>query len=181
MKATMLVWVLIAGLLAACGSRQSPSFPVVQNFELPAYLGLWHELARLDHRFERGLSEVTAEYRLHPTEPGRVRVVNRGFDAETGQWREAEGKAYLVGAPNQGALKVSFFGPFYGAYQILALDPEQYSLVAGPDQDYLWILARQPQLSPAILNSLLARAEQLGFNTSALIWRTGSVAPLSGQ
>ncbi|MCQ8182247.1 lipocalin family protein [Methylomonas sp. SURF-1] len=143
---------------------------VVDGFELPRYLGTWHEIARLDHRFERGLSEIRAEYSLR--EDGGVRVLNSGFDAETNQRRSAEGKAYFIDGPDRGRLKVSFFGPFYGAYNIIALDKAayQYAMVAGPDRDYLWILARTPDLAQPILDSLLEQARSQGFATDQLIF-----------
>jgi apolipoprotein D and lipocalin family protein len=66
---------------------------------------------------------------------------------------------------------VSFFGPFYGAYNIIELDSEyQYALVAGPNTSYLWILARQPRLDPATLDRLLAHAATLGFATDQLVY-----------
>jgi apolipoprotein D and lipocalin family protein len=114
---------------------------VVKPFDLPSYLGTWHEVARLDHRFERGLTQVTAEYSLNAD--GSVKVLNRGYATEDAQWQEAEGVAKFVDSPNQGRLKVSFFGPFYGAYNIVKLTPDySMALVVGPDLTYGWLLAR---------------------------------------
>ena len=143
---------------------------VVTDFDLERYLGTWYEIARLDHSFERGLSQVTATYSLR--EDGGVHVVNRGRSDQTGEWDEAIGKAYFVGARDTGQLKVSFFGPFYGGYNIIELDKTgyQYSLVAGPSRDYLWVLARTPALEPSTLQRLIDRAEALGFATDDLIF-----------
>lgn len=142
----------------------------VRGFEMDRYLGKWYEIARLDHSFERGLNKVSAEYSLR--DDGGVKVINRGFNPIKNEWNEAEGKAYFVGEPDVGQLKVSFFGPFYGAYNILALDKVeyQYSLVAGPDRSYLWILARSPDLDQAVINSLVQKAKGLGFPTDDLIF-----------
>jgi apolipoprotein D and lipocalin family protein len=141
----------------------------VENFELEPYLGTWYEIARLDHRFERGLSNVTANYSLR--EDGGVGVLNRGYRTEKGEWDEAEGKAYFVGDPSVGRLKVSFFGPFYGAYNVFELGENyEYSMVAGPNRSYLWILAREAQLPQALLDELLSRAEAAGYDTSELIF-----------
>ena len=142
----------------------------VNGFELDRYLGTWYEIARLDHSFERGLSRVTADYSLR--EDGGVRVVNRGFETAKAEWSEAEGKAYFIGETSVGQLKVSFFGPFYGAYNVIGLDKESYqwSLVVGPDTDYLWILSRTPTMDKALVEQLLARAEALGFNTQDIIF-----------
>jgi apolipoprotein D and lipocalin family protein len=147
-----------------------PGAEAVKGFELDRYLGTWYEIARLDHSFERGLSRVTAEYSLK--EDGGVRVLNRGYEAAKGEWSEAEGKAYLIGDTSVGQLKVSFFGPFYGAYNVIELDKESYqwSLVVGPDTDYLWILSRTPTMDKAVVDQLLASAKALGFNTREVIF-----------
>jgi len=142
----------------------------ITNFELERYLGKWYEIARLDHVFERGLSNVEAQYSVR--DDGGVRVTNKGYDEIKGEWEVAEGKAYFVGEPNIGRLKVSFFGPFYGAYNIVELDQDgyQYALVVGANPSYFWILARQPELDQAILARLVAKATTLGVATDNLIF-----------
>ena len=142
----------------------------VTGFSLERYLGTWYEIARLDHRFERGLTQVTATYSMR--DDGGVRVLNRGYKEQKSKWSEAEGKAYFVDTPDVGRLKVSFFGPFYGAYNIIALEPENYSyaLVTGNNTKYMWILARKPSLEPAVLEDLLSKARKLGFATDELIY-----------
>lgn len=156
-------------LLTGCVDLPEGVRPV-ENFRLERYLGRWYEIARLDHRFERGLSRVTADYSLR--EDGGVRVVNRGFDTADKVWKEAEGKAFFVWGPDTAYLKVSFFGPFYGSYVILDLDHEhyRYSLVCGPDRSYLWILARTPDLDRKVRERLVAKAAALGFATEKLIF-----------
>jgi apolipoprotein D and lipocalin family protein len=162
---------LILTVLVVTACTGAPKGTVaVSGFELDRYLGTWYEIARLDHRFERGLTNVSANYSMR--DDGGVRVVNRGFSTKTSEWDEAIGKAYFVGAPDVGQLKVSFFGPFYGGYNILELDVEnyQYALVAGPDRSYLWLLARSPDLSDAIVRSLVEKARSLEFPVDDLIY-----------
>jgi apolipoprotein D and lipocalin family protein len=160
---------LAALLLAGCTDIPE-GVTVVRGFELDRYLGTWYEIARLDHSFERGLNNVTATYSMR--EDGGVRVLNRGYNPARQKWKEAEGKAYFIDQPDVGRLKVSFFGPFYGGYNIIELDKEQYSyvLLCGPDRDYLWILARSPSLPRATVERLVQRAGQLGFQTDQLIY-----------
>jgi apolipoprotein D and lipocalin family protein len=162
------LWLALLALLGGCSGVPEGLQPVT-GFDVGRYLGRWHEVARLDHSFERGLANVTAEYRKLPD--GRIEVINRGFDAAKGQWREAKGVARFQGAPEIGSLEISFFGPFYGAYNVLLLDSQyRYALVAGPNRGYLWILAREPQLDRATLEMLVARAKGWGFATDALIY-----------
>jgi apolipoprotein D and lipocalin family protein len=141
----------------------------VDNFEVNKYLGKWHEIARLDHSFERGLEKVTAEYSLRSD--GGIDVKNRGFSTTDNEWSEAEGKAYFVNDPGMGYLKVSFFGPFYGSYVVFELDAEdyQYAFVSGPDLSYLWLLSRTPRLSDDVISRFIEKSKSLGFDTDSLI------------
>lgn len=143
----------------------------VSGVDLGRYLGRWYEIARLDHSFERGLTDVTATYSWRSEGSGVIDVVNRGWDVEKGEWSEARGRAKPVGDPTDGRLKVSFFGPFYGGYNIIALDRDDYAyaLVCGPNRSYLWILARSPELDEAVVERLIDRAAELGFPTDELI------------
>jgi apolipoprotein D and lipocalin family protein len=160
---------LVAALLAGCAGAPAGVQPVT-GFELQRYLGTWYEVARLDHPFERGLERITATYELR--EDGGVKVINRGYDVARGEWKEAIGKAYFVGSPDVGQLKVSFFGPFYGGYNIIDLDKQDYRwvMICGPSTSYLWILSREPGLPADIQERLVARAKGLGFDTDQLIF-----------
>lgn len=142
----------------------------VREFELDRYLGKWYEIARLDHPFERGLQRVTAEYTLRGD--GGVRVVNRGFSPAENAWKQVEGKAYFVRGRDEGFLKVSFFGPFYGAYVVFELDREgyQYAFVTSSSRSFLWLLARSPRVSGELKERFVARAKEAGFAVEKLIF-----------
>lgn len=160
----------LAGLFLLTGCTAVPDgLEPVKGFKLPDYLGLWYEQVRLDHSFERDLSRVSASYSLN--EDGSVKVINRGYNASSGEWEEAEGRAVFVGDRDSGHLKVSFFGPFYSSYVILSLDKDNYqwSLVSGPNRDYFWILSREENLPDEQLGRLLQLAEEMGFQTGGLI------------
>lgn len=162
---------LLVGSSTLVGCLGMPStVEPVDNFDLQRYLGKWYEIARLDHSFERGLQAVTADYAMR--EDGGVKVINRGYSPEEQTWEQAEGRAYFVEGDDLGYLKVSFFGPFYGSYVVFGLDKEnyQYAFVSGPDRDYLWLLARSPEVSPAVKAQFISAAKQRGFDTDALIF-----------
>ena len=155
--------------LAGCSTTPPDGMRAVAPFDLSRYLGKWYEIARLDHSFERGLSDVSAHYRLQAD--GSVEVVNRGYDAGLGQWKEAKGRAAFTGEPTRASLKVSFFGPFYGGYHVIALDPDyRWAMVVGPDRGYLWILSRKKALPPGVRERLLEQARAQGIEVDKLIW-----------
>ncbi len=157
---------ILCTLIFGCVGTPEGTEPV-SGFELDRYLGKWYEVARFDHKFERGLSQVTAEYTIR--EKGGITVTNRGYNGE--EWKQAIGKAFPAGEPGQGKLKVSFFGPFYGGYNILKLDPDyQYALVAGPNREYLWLLSRTPQMPEATMDEYVAFAAEKGFPVENLIY-----------
>jgi apolipoprotein D and lipocalin family protein len=162
-------------LLTACMGVPE-NVKVVESVNASQYLGTWYEIARMDHSFERGLEKITATYTAK--EDGGIKVVNRGYNVESKAWQEAEGKAYFVDPPNAdktntGKLKVSFFGPFYGAYNIIELEENyQHVMICGPDKSYFWILSRTPQLAEPIKQELVTKAKALGFATDKLIYVT---------
>jgi apolipoprotein D and lipocalin family protein len=160
--------VLACCLLSGCLAVPDGIEPI-DDFEFNRYLGKWYEIARLDHSFERDLEAVTAEYSLR--EDGGIRVINSGRNIETQLDQEAEGRAYFVEEPNIGHLKVSFFGPFFGSYVIFELDEDyQTAFIAGNTTNYLWLLARTPKVSQELIDEFIVRTDQLGFDTSQLIF-----------
>ncbi|MFC1515387.1 lipocalin family protein [Thermodesulfobacteriota bacterium] len=163
------ICLILSALVTGCVGMPENVTPV-DDFDIGKYLGRWYEIARLDHSFERELIKVTADYTSG--EDNRIIVLNRGFDPKSQKWKEIEGKGYLAGDPSVGRLKVSFFGPFYGGYNIIELDRDeyQYALVCGPNKSYLWILARDPMIDREIVNRLVSRAMSLGFDTERLIY-----------
>lgn len=141
----------------------------VSDFELDKYMGKWYEIARLDHRFERGLDQVTAIYSIN--DDGTVRVANRGFSSRSNQWEDAVGKAKFVSDSNTGHLEVSFFGPFYGSYIIFELDKDnyQYSFITA-SKNYLWFLSRTPTVSDELKDRFIRTVQAYGYNVEDLIF-----------
>jgi apolipoprotein D and lipocalin family protein len=171
-KFLLAFFIVIAGPLTGCMGIPEGITPV-SNFDTRRYLGEWYEIARLEHTFEKGLTDITATYSLR--DDGGIRVVNRGYDPQKGEWRVAEAKAYPAGGPDVGYLKVSFFGPFYGSYVIFGLDEAskgdyQYAYVTGANKSHLWFLARTPRVSEEALNKFKKEAAALGFETDKLIY-----------
>ena len=165
MKMTKYFFVPVLLLFAGCSG--SVKIPAVTGFDAERYMGTWYEVARLPNRFEKGMTGVIAVYSLRPD--GRVDVVNSGV--KDGVKKSVTGVAYLAGKTGEGLLKVSFFRPFYGPYRIIKLSPDyRYSVVTGADPSYLWILARERELSERDLDEILTFLRARGFAVEKLIW-----------
>jgi apolipoprotein D and lipocalin family protein len=164
-KSTILA---VISLIVSCQTIPD-DVKAVKPFDADRYLGKWYEIARFDFRFERNLNNTTANYSLR--DDGTIEVLNRGFNYKENKWEEATGKAKFVDSKNEARLKVSFFGPFYSGYNVIAIDDQyQHALVAGKNHDYLWILSRKPTMPENIKEDFIKKAEAAGFDTSALIW-----------
>lgn len=167
------VWVLsLAGLLAGTTCKGGDGVKVdtstVRQLDVARFMGKWYEIARYEHRFERGMTHVTAEYTLLPD--GKIRVVNRGL--KDGKPKEIVGKARR---PNPveypGRLEVSFFLWFYSDYYILELAPDyQYAVIGGSTDKYLWILARQEKISSSVREKFLSGLKKRGYDISRLVY-----------
>ncbi len=170
MKKTFLIFASMLTLFSIFSCSTIPKgAEAVSDFDKARYLGKWYEIARLDNSFEAGLNNTIAEYTLK--ENGKIKVTNRGYDYTENRWKEAIGKAKFVGKDNVAMLKVSFFGPFYAGYNVLALDENyQYALVSGSNLKYLWILSREKSIPDDIKESYLKIAKNVGFDTSKLLW-----------
>lgn len=151
--------------LSVCCMAQKVDNSTITNLEPERYLGKWYEIARYDHKFERGLNYATANYSL--MNDGKIRVVNSGL--KNGKLKSSVGKAKFT--DNPGLLRVSFFGPFYSDYRIMMLSKDyKYALVGSKSAKYLWILSRTPAVPEGTLNQILVEAANRGYDISKLIW-----------
>ncbi len=166
---TLSILIILGALTGWPWVFNSDKIDVIKNFNSTKYLGKWYEIARLDYKWEKNLNNVTAFYSLK--ENGMISVHNKGFDHTTQKWKDATGKAKFAGDKNEGKLKVSFFGPFYADYNIIALDTDyNYALVIGNNTDYMWILSRKTSIPEDIKAQFMAKAKELGIETEKLVW-----------
>lgn len=171
MKRTIvfILLVLVVATIFMSAKWNPKKIKVVQNFDVHRYLGKWYEIARYDFKHEKNMSHVTAYYSMKNAKT--IKVENRGYDYTTDEWKESIGKAKFVHRKDEGAIKVSFFGPFYGGYNVVALDEEyQYALVVGNNLKYIWILSRTKTIPEDIKVKYLAIARDMGYDTSKLVW-----------
>ena len=156
--------------VAVAAAAKAPPLRVVEEVDLDRYLGTWFEIASYPAWFAKNCTGVTAEYTVR--EGGGISVVNRCYKgALDGKLKEARGRAKVVDPETNAKLKVSFFGPFWGDYWILELDPEyRWAVVGEPKRKYLWILSRTPTLDQDTLEGLLSRLPEKGYSSERLQW-----------
>lgn len=161
--------ILCLALTALSCAKIPKGVVAIKPFDKQKYLGKWYEIARFDYAFERNMNNVTADYSLR--DDGLICVKNRGYNYKKKTWKEADGKAKPAGKPDEGRLKVSFFGPFYAGYNVIAIDADyKYAMVAGKNRKYLWLLSRESTMPEEIKQRYLKQAKEIGYETSKLIW-----------
>ena len=161
-------YILFLAGLFSCRTIPEGARPL-SPFSKEKYLGKWYEIARLDFRFERNLNNTTAEYTLRPD--GNIQVLNRGYNYLKKRWQQVTGIDKTAGKANEGKLKVSFFGPFYAPYNVIALDPHyRYALVAGKNLHFLWFLSREKSMPQAVKDEYLKLAADIGYPVQELVW-----------
>ncbi|MCB1857234.1 MAG: lipocalin family protein [Gammaproteobacteria bacterium] len=161
--------ILTTLILVGCTGKPNGVVPVT-GFDAERYTGRWYEVARFDHIFERGLSNVSAIYQQQ--NDGRIRVTNRGYHEREGVWKEVDAVGEFTVDPSVAQLRVSLFGPLYGGYNVIELDRAgyEYAMVAGNSRAYLWILARDTSLPMPVLERLIEKGRTLGFPVERLIF-----------
>lgn len=141
----------------------------VTGFELNRYLGKWFEVARVDNRFEKGLIKTTAEYTLNGD--GTMNVLNSGIDEISVRHKRASGTAVFVRNKYEGALKVSFFGPFYGDYNIVDLDEDyRWAIIVGSSPKYFWVLSRTAEVPEELRERAIKAASEVGVPPENVKW-----------
>jgi apolipoprotein D and lipocalin family protein len=154
------------GAVLAEGPGPLETVPAV---DVQRYLGRWYEIARFQHRFEKSIVGATAEYSLR--DDGRIQVLNSGFRKDLdGAYTQVKAVAWVPDAARPGALKVRFFGLFASDYLIFGLDQESYSwaLVGSNSRDFLWLLARTPEISEELFSRMKEIARAQGYDLSGL-------------
>lgn len=166
-------------MVTACATVDPvEKLPTATSVDLSRYVGKWYEIARLPMWAQRNCLRSTAEYTL--LESDKIGVKNTCATAD-GEETSIEGTATIVDQVHEAKLDVvfdqwaakivAFYTPLNnGNYWILRVDPEyRHAIVATPDREYLWILARTPSLPEDTYQELVTFSQHLGFTTENLI------------
>ncbi|HET9976661.1 MAG TPA: lipocalin family protein [Burkholderiaceae bacterium] len=171
--------VLAAALAAAVHAQDAPAaLQALPRLEVASYMGTWHQVLWIPNRFQKQcVADTTATYRDLGT--GSVEVINRcrtadgKIDSVTGVARPPAGVSYIdAGRLQPARLEVSFLpawlrwtGIGWGAYWVVDLAPDgRYAIVSEASRNYLWVLSRQPALTPNDDATVRARLQALGFD-----------------
>ena len=147
--------------------NRTPDNSTTPTLDIQRFMGRWYEIARYEHRFEKGMTHVSATYTLSGN--GKIEVLNEGL--KEGKHKQIKGRAKQPNPQDPGKLKVSFFLWFYSDYYVLYIDPEyRYLLVGSSSDKYLWIMSREKSLAKEMLDQLLDKLRVRGYDTDKLLF-----------
>ena len=147
--------------------NRTPDNSTTPTLDIQRLMGRWYEIARYEHRFEKGMTHVSATYTLSGN--GKIEVLNEGL--KEGKHKQIKGRAKQPNPQDPGKLKVSFFLWFYSDYYVLYIDPEyRYLLVGSSSDKYLWIMSREKSLAKETLDQLLDKLRVRGYDTDKLLF-----------
>lgn len=167
MQKTFLIAIVLIFTLVSCKKNDFP-LSTVENVDINRYLGTWYEVARFEHFFEKDCKNVTANYSLR--DDGQIDVLNKCVKIDDEKLKEANGIAYATD-DSFSKLKVSFFRPFYGDYQIIMLGEQyDYAVIGTPSREYFWILSRTKTISEELKSKIIEKMKQEKFDPKLIIW-----------
>ena len=147
--------------------NRTPDNSTTPTLDIRRFMGRWYEIARYEHRFEKGMTHVSATYTLSGN--GKIEILNEGL--KEGKHKQIKGRAKQPNPQDPGKLKVSFFLWFYSDYYVLYIDPEyRYLLVGSSSDKYLWIMSREKSLAKETLDQLLDKLRVRGYDTDKLLF-----------
>ena len=165
----ILIIAVLVAIIGCMDENQYPPLSKVSKVDINRYLGLWYEIARIDHSFQKGCVASTAQYFLRPD--GYIKVVNQcRKNSLDGEIASVEGKAWIIDKDTNAWLKVQFFWPFRGDYVIIDLDEKDYSyaVVGHPSRDYLWVLSRSSEMDKERFQEIMTRISKQGYDINRI-------------
>lgn len=188
MRGTILAAALLAAVPVSGAMAQTEAPPIpVKGLDIDRYSGLWHEMARYPNPMQdKDCVNPTAEYGYD--DDGNVAIVDSCSNMQGIVTSTTLGTATRVGKGDDATFTVDYGDGQADDYWVVAVASDySWSIVSVPERDRLWILTREPITGGPKMTALVAKAQELGFDTSKLFYSqkgginlTSSLEPESG-
>ena len=168
MRRGRLVLLPLALLLLGLESVKLPPVPLVPSIDLPRYMGRWYVIANIPTSFERGAHNSVESYTLNPDGTIDTLFTCRadGFD---GGIKKMKPRAWVKDASTNSAWWIQFIWPLKAEHLIAYVSPDYtQTIIARTKRDYVWIMARTPEIPESDFQALAAKVGELGYDRSKL-------------
>lgn len=156
-----------AVLLSACSQHRQAIKPV-DGIDLPRFMGDWYVIAHIPTFIERDAYDAVESYAL--ASDGEIKTTFRYRNGSFEAPLRTLNPVARVNADSKNAVwGMQFVWPIRAQYIIAYIDNDyQQTIIARDARDYVWIMARRPDISDADYQKLLSKVEQLGYQTEHL-------------
>jgi apolipoprotein D and lipocalin family protein len=153
-------------LLGACQSTRHPELPPVARVDLPRFMGDWYVIANIPTFIERGAHNAVESYALAADGTIATTFTFRA-DSFTGKRKQYHPRGFIVDRVSNALWGMRFVWPVKADYRITWLNDDYSQTVIGRQKrDYVWIMARTPQIPEADYERLLQVVAGQGYDTS---------------
>ncbi len=165
MKQTLLTIALL--IMTGC-SASLPPLKTVDNVDIKRFMGPWYVIACIPTFIETEAYNAVETYSLNPD--GTIDTVftfrKGGFD---GPLKRYNPRGFIVDTINNSTWGMRFIWPIKAEYLITHLNEEYTQTVIGrTKRDYVWIMARTPQIPEGDSQRLVKELENQGYDVSKL-------------
>jgi len=154
-------------------------FKAMKNFEPKKYLGRWYEQARLFDIYQAG-AVCNSDMLTDISEDGKMKfaVNSTGVIALTGHQYWQSGTVTLANPddPDHGANMIYDYAARKPVYSLMKIDYDRYAIMYFCEEkplnlrvQYMWILTRERQPGPALIDEAMHDIKAAGFLTSTFM------------
>lgn len=161
-------WCVLGASLGACASVSHPPLATVDSVDLPRFMGTWYVVASIPTWLERGAHNAVEHYELQ--EDGTVTTTFTfragGFD---GPQRRYRARGFVQDHRSNAVWGMQFVWPIRADFRITWLS-EDYGItaVARERRDYVWVMARNPQIDPESMNRIRDHLAAQGYDVERI-------------
>ena len=162
-----LALVAVSLLIAACASK-GPEMKTVDHVDLERFMGDWYVIANIPTFLEKGAHNAVETYSLN--DDGTIDTTftfhEGGFD---GELKEHNPKGFVLDEETNAHWGMRFIWPIKADYRIVYLnDDYTQTIIARQKRDFVWIMARTPQIPESDYQRLVDYAGSIGYDTSQI-------------
>jgi apolipoprotein D and lipocalin family protein len=166
-KALIGVGLLVPFLLAACQGQQAPGMATVDDLDLQRFMGDWYVIANIPTFIEKGAHNAVESYELNADGDVATTFSFRegGFDGPQKVYRPTG----FVDPEDPAVWGMQFIWPIKAEFLVLFVDPDyQHTVIGRSARDYLWLMAREPQITDEAYEEMIAIAAASGYDVSRI-------------
>jgi apolipoprotein D and lipocalin family protein len=162
-----LISIALSLILTGCAPAKPP-LPLVEKVDLRRFMGDWYVIANIPTFIEKGAHNAIESYRLNPDGSIATTFTFRA-DGFQGPLKRYEPTGYVIDQKSNGVWGMQFVWPIKADYRITYLKPDYSQTVIGREaRDFVWIMARTPQIPEADYKALLEFLAENGYDVNKL-------------